>query len=397
MRWLAILVVAFGLAAPAQDEARTHTLADDEWPERLTAGLGQFAASVPSILSREHADSAGEPRRGDGDDDALRIRRAEPHGLGIVLEVATGTPAETQPSSSPAEFVFVSYPPLQPESVNVGVEVARHPMEITFADVERGVRWELYEPKVKLARGLVVHLGGNKYVRRALLADGWVVLTSSGTGRYFERRSNPQTFEIKSDADVAIVGARIAAAVDDELADWPYSLEAVLSYLAIHRPEIPQQPAVVMGFSIGAIGLPAVAARMPKRFAAAVIVAGGADLLKISQTSRKANPGIELRWTPPAREENLFAKLDAAYLSNAKLDPYSAAATLGDMPVLMFHASFDQVVTAKAGNLLWNRLGKPERRVFPVGHGHMLRVAMRMQAGQIAKWTAAPTGPDETP
>jgi predicted esterase len=389
VRWLAILLVAVATSTLAQDGSVRLTLTADDWPPRLTAGLDRLAAEVPSVIPRAHESSSDNAEPTQGDDDEINIRRAEPHGLGIVLELGPKAPAESQAATGPDVFDFVSFSPLQLRDSNTDVDEVRLPPKLTLADMKLGVRWELHEPKAKPTRGLVVHLGGNKYVRRALLGDGWAVLTSSGTGRYFGQRQNPSAYEISSEAVVALVGARIAARIDDEMADWPYSLEAVLDYLAKHRPQLPQQPSVVIGFSIGAIGLPAVVARMPDRFSAAVIVAGGADLLRISQTSKKANPGIELHWTPPARADDLFAKLDGAYLSHARLDPYNTAAALGDTPLLVFHASFDQVVTARAGDLLWKRLGKPDRRVFLVGHGQMLRIVMRMQAGEIANWVAA--------
>jgi len=234
-----------------------------------------------------------------------------------------------------------------------------------------------------------VHLGGNKYVRRALLARGWAVLSSSTTGRYSQRRASPQTFQIERGEGLPQVAAQLAATIDDELADWPYALEAVLAYLGEHRPDIPQRPLAIMGFSIGALGLPAVVARMPERFQAAVLVAGGANLLEVARRSHKRDRGFELKWTGPKPVEQEWQQLYAAYLQHTKLDPYHTAAALRKMPVLVCHACFDQVVPAATGELLHARLGKPQRFVYPVGHRLLLRVVMRLEAGRIVEWTEA--------
>jgi predicted esterase len=172
----------------------------------------------------------------------------------------------------------------------------------------------------------------------------------------------------------------------------------VLQYLAQHQPEIRQAPAAIMGFSIGAIALPAVVARMPERFGAAVIVAGGANLLEISQRTAKTDSGIELEWigTQPLQAD--WQTLYAAYLAHVRLDPYHTAAALNGMPVSIYHGSFDRVVPASTGDLLFARLGEVQRHVFPVGHQHLLRVVMRLQADQVARWTeAALATPPGTP
>ena len=144
-----------------------------------------------------------------------------------------------------------------------------------------------------------------------------------------------------------------------------------------------------MGFSIGAIALPVVAARMPDRFQAAVLVAGGANLLEISHRTDKPDSGITLNWLDVQPREEDWHALYEAYLAQARLDPYHTAAALTGIPLLVYHGSFDRVVPASTGELLFARLGAAERHVFPVGHKHLLRVVMRLQAEPIAQWTEA--------
>lgn len=352
------------------------------WPERRTRGLDDLARRVPATLRL----TVG----GKGDVAEVGVRRCEPAGLGLVLDL--GFPAGGAKSHrETTHLLFVSFPASASDRAGTRGESGAVPQVLSPADVRLGVRWTLYEPRGR-ARGLVVHLGGNRYVRRALLKAGWVVLSSDGTGRYFARRKKPQVFSLASGDEVPEVARRIAGVIDDELADWPYSLEAVLAYLGRHRPDVPQAPAAIMGFSIGALGLPAVVARMPERFGAAVIVAGGADLLRISVTSHKHNPGIVLRHRGRPLDQSLWTALDRAYLRHAALDPYTAAAALHDMPVLVVSGHFDQVVPAATGALLWTRLGKPERLAYPVGHRQLLRTIMRFQTQRLVDWTQAALG-----
>ena len=377
-----ILVTAglAGCTSPLRDPGRPSLLADADWPPRITAGLEQLAANIPTVLLPEQDSETGSP---------VRIVRSAAHKLGLVLELDDADAEGPLGSAHETELVFVSFSLLALDEERPEQRPARLPDEITLGDLRAGVHWHLYEPKDGLIRGLVVHLGGNKYVRRALLADGWAVLSASNTGRCLHRRANPVSFEIERGEKLKQATAQIAAVFDDELADWPYSLEAVLGYLARHRPDVRQTPAAIMGFSIGAIALPAVVARLPDDFGAAVLVAGGANLLEISHRTSKPDSGIELRWVgaPPRQED--WQELYAAYLEQAKLDPYHTAAALTGMPVLIYHGHYDQVVPAGTGEMLLARIGAAQRHAFPVGHGHLLRVVMRLQAGHIVEWTQA--------
>lgn len=392
-----------GCAGHSRTTRSTGLIAEADWPTRITAGLEQLATRLPRVLGHDQLDASDSGEAGRDTESAqaaVSVIRAVALGLGVVLELGPTGSDDTPPPEDETELAFVSFSPLARDGDRSDPESARLPAKITLRHVRDGVRWHLYESHRSPPRGLVVHLGGNKYVRRALRKRGWAVLSSSSTGRYLQRRESPQVFEIDGSDDLENVAARLATIFDDELADWPYSLEAVLEYIAVHRPDIPQEPLVVMGFSIGALGLPAVFARMPDRFEAAVVVAGGANLLEIAHRSRKANRGIELRWSGAEPTGNECERLYAAYLERVKLDPYHTAAALTEMPVLLYQARYDRVVPAATGESLYLRLGKPERLVFPVGHGQLLRVVMRLQAKRIVDWMEAalsgtPTRHDE--
>lgn len=370
----------YGCKSVGRSSDSAGLLAHTDWPARITAGLERLAATVPPVL-RSGADA--------GTASSVRVIHSERRGLGIVLELEETDAEISADSPRETELAFVSFSPLDREARSPDRRQTDLPHRITPADLHAGVRWHLYEPADGAACGLVAHLGGNKYVRRALLERGWAVLDAASTGRYVQRRANPVSFEISPGAKLEQAAAQIAALFDDELADWAYSLQAVLQYLAEHRPDLPQAPAAIMGFSIGAIALPAVVARMPERFEAAVLVAGGANLLEISHRTSKTDSGIELNWVAGQPSEADWRMLYQAYLDRARLDPYHTAAALANMPVLVYHGGFDRVVPAAAGELLFTRLGQAQRRVFPVGHGHLLRFVMRLQAGQVARWMEA--------
>ena len=257
------LVPFVGCAAQQRAAPPASRVVRVAWPPRITAGLKQLATNTPHVFELDQVAPSRSSARGaqaEHSRPAVDVVRSIPSGLGIVLELrqpdGQGDPLPTKD----IDLAFVSFSPLaeqahasQTESdrptESAATSARRLPERITPRDLRAGVTWHLYMPSKPPPRGLVVHLGGNKYVRRALLKRGWAVLNSAGTGRFFQHRTSPLIIEPGNDLDD--VAARIASRFDDELADWPYSLEAVLEYLGKYHPEVPQKPAVVMGFSIG--------------------------------------------------------------------------------------------------------------------------------------------------
>src|SRR5438876_10129366 len=67
------------------------------------------------------------------------------------------------------------------------------------------------------------------------------------------------------------------------------------------------------------------------------------------------------------------------------MDPYSTAPALTDKPVLLFLANMDSTVPAECGRLLWDRLGRPERYNFSLGH-RLLFYTLGGQSRTIANW-----------
>src|SRR5690606_2543041 len=123
------------------------------------------------------------------------------------------------------------------------------------------------------------------------------------------------------------------------------------------------------GCSAGAICGPTIAARLGDRVQAVVLIGGGADILRISQTNGVTNAGlafgaldpIEGGYQPRKLTRGELDQLSDAYLEMSQLDPYHTAPALRATPTLMLHAALDKIVPARCGRLLYERLGKPER------------------------------------
>jgi pimeloyl-ACP methyl ester carboxylesterase len=142
---------------------------------------------------------------------------------------------------------------------------------------------------------------------------------------------------------------------------------------------------VLCGYSAGSLSTPAVAALIPNRVDAAVLVGSGANLLDISQRSTLTDGGLKLHWRkhPPTHAD--IERLQSLYLEHSRLDPYWTSRALRDKPVLMLHAVFDQIVPAADGDLLYKRLGRPERVNFLLGH-ELLFFRLPAHAKMIANW-----------
>jgi hypothetical protein len=101
------------------------------------------------------------------------------------------------------------------------------------------------------------------------------------------------------------------------------------------------------------------------------MVAGGADLWLISTRSNYGEMlvhALDVTWAGGKPDEALQRSLDAEYLKSAPLDPFHTARALKGKPVLMIHGSADLAVPAALGDVLWERLGQPERISMAVGH-----------------------------
>ncbi|MEO1512649.1 MAG: hypothetical protein AAFU70_11290, partial [Planctomycetota bacterium] len=126
-------------------------------------------------------------------------------------------------------------------------------------------------------------------------------------------------------------------------------------------------------------------------FDAAVLIGGGAGNLSIAARSSYAPfvDGVIFRWMGEdgelSRPGPVVERLERLYLEHSTLDAYHTASALEGVPTLMIHASGDTAVPADSGDLLWERLGRPERWVSPLGHA-VLFLTINLRTGGILDW-----------
>lgn len=186
--------------------------------------------------------------------------------------------------------------------------------------------------------------------------------------------------------------AEASALLMDRLAETAYAAEGALDYVLDRRPGLAGLPRAIVGGSAGAMSLPAVVRRDPDAYGAAVLIAGGANVLEIVATSSYTKPvgALDFEWagyenggTPDRETVREFAE---KYLGHAPLDGYHAAAEMrGTLPVLMLQASGDRAVPAALGDVLWDRLGEPERWMTPGSH-LTLFMSLWLHTPRIMDW-----------
>ena len=420
--------------------AIAERLPAEAWPERTTDGLQNLVDHTPRQITRLVLDGT-LPEDQVAPDLLEMVRSPEAkvtytgvHGVGIirVIEPAegprrnmdgrphgpdanrmdppgTGTVRLLNPPGQPQQIIrFVSFSNLSDRLTDRRFERwsrwLGHAMGDYFRQTHAGVRPNdprilsmLYEgTRLSLIppaagvhpAGLVVHMAGlgslewEQPVLDELTRRGWYILRVA-TPRVWWYEAKP--FEINSESDIPGVAQKIAAMIDDVVAEPAYAAEAGLDFLAKLHPEVPRHPLVMLGCSAGALAAPAVVARLPDKFDAVVLVGGGANLLKISQESDLTDAGIRIKWPDdevrPAWREQLFRQ----YLQASHLDPYYAARSMLDKPTLMLLASMDSTVPVGCGWLLWERLEKPEHYTFMLGHRFLFWV-LGGQANRIADW-----------
>jgi len=173
--------------------------------------------------------------------------------------------------------------------------------------------------------------------------------------------------------DADMIGRQIAALTDDVIASSAYAAEGVYLYLAEHRPELLGGPFVLSGFSAGSLVVPAIVARLsemdsPPQVDAVVLVGSGADLFALGRDSSLTNGGMTVRFGKDKPDRSFLSRVHDSYRRNVVLDPVVTAERMRDLHVLQVHASRDGWVPAECGELLYERLGKPDRLTVYTGH-----------------------------
>lgn len=265
-------------------------------------------------------------------------------------------------------------------------------------DVQSIITVRLFEPRTRERWGTIVHLTGIMGLSpevgtvRAWQRLGWrVLVVSPPATRFVGGDVLRRGVEIELDPEepreeeLERVGRLLAQEVDARLADWSYTVEAVLDELEREGELAGDEALVLSGLSMGAIVSPAVAARMPGRFDAAVLTAGGGDFLTIMRSTLLPGAGAKITRGGRAISAVERSVVARAYREASRLDPVNAAVSLRGTPVLMLHAAWDAIVPSSSGDRLRAALGEPDRITFLTGHVGLSWV-FQTQAEPIHRW-----------
>lgn len=416
-------------SGPADDRANAvmeSQFPSDQWPPRETDLLDDMLKVTPPSLTLAFPTTVvldGKLVTANWMQ-KVAVTKSGAYGRGIVRQFSPVISDDTAAKDADFEreefggLQFVSFPP-DPDAVRVastatsdstsesryrrfllrrlGIRPGRHD---TWYLMRQGTHMRVFEPSATAGaepRGVMIHLSSlagfeyEKPVIQELCNAGWLILqVDPSTAR---RQESP----VNADAatDLQEPAKRLAHIIDNRIAEVAYAAEAGLDFLQDTRPDLDGLPVVIAGYSAGALVAPSVATLLHDRIDAVVLVGAGANLLNISRRSSLTNGGISVKWTgadnhsddpskPPVIEA-AWRRLEDAYLSNSHLDPYVTAPYIVDKPVLMLHGIFDDIIPADTGELLYERLGKPERVNFTLGHRGLFW-RLPTQAGMIARW-----------
>lgn len=199
------------------------------------------------------------------------------------------------------------------------------------------------------------------------------------------------SFQACPGADLNEIAREIAGIIDQDLAGSAYATEAVVDYLRTQRPDLPRHPMVAVGFSAGAIATPTVVTRVRESLDAVVLIGGGANAFFLSQHSSFTDGGVRVRCGKDKVAPEVIDRLDELYIQHSKLDPYHTAPLLRGLPMLVVDARRDTWVPAAGGELLFDRLGRPDRLTIGADHD-LLFYFLPWKAGVIADWLEKAVG-----
>ncbi|TVQ62645.1 MAG: hypothetical protein EA378_04770 [Phycisphaerales bacterium] len=381
-----------------EDIARLRLLEEDEDAPVLMFGgtregrmfealHASYRPDLRAMQSRGVADRPAPDNAGgmEIEDDRTRIP-------GVFEDAGSmwGVEAGTTPTGVES-FVFISGAP----------DISRRSGE-RFIRIER-TWYQLVEPSTPEPRGVVLLIPGMfgtpepvvERLVRALSGRGYAVVRFLAHSARFTEKV---TIDLDP-SDLPAAADRIARTFGERAAENAYAASAAVRDALERRSAWRDKPVAAVGFSGGAMVLPTVLAYDPELYDAAVYVAGGAHYWRIAQESnyRQWIDSVRWRWVGPGTRdavnnappaEGLKEELDRLYLERAPLDAARTGEAVRGIRSLMIHASNDQAVPAELGDLLWERLGRPERRVLPVGH-ELLFITLPTQFLGIIDWLEA--------
>lgn len=403
-------------AAGGPDGTSVHARRGIEWPARRTEGL-------PSGERRAKFDAMSDPHaKVDGFiPEFTWVQEFCPLGQGLVLSEHVDV---TKPDGTPyrgtgrdwnapglwGEFAFFTFRADRPfprfrrgpggdESSGV-IDRRTLRRRAVLADEfrVRSPGADCWPPK---GIALVKHgLGGLEYtqpIADELLRRGWLVIESEGLSWGFERveraleedereARGPDDQRAQARGGSAARAPKPKAMSTEEasaafaqgaqlFADIAYSWEAALAFVEKKCPAVAGKPVVYAGISFGGIVGPTVVARLGDRVKATVLAGAGANLMGIASESDIEGldlvlTGADGKRVRPGSEE--YRAISEMYLQKAAWDSYNTAPFLMGQPVLMVQGRSDSTVPSQYGDVLWERLGRPER--WSAWYGHPLLI-----------------------
>lgn len=293
----------------------------------------------------------------------------------VVMTLTPPTKGSTTPAIERTGFVF--YAPLKTNAAN-----GKAPQAPAEAPAARGVA--LVMPGI-----FGTPEGTLESLVASLRKDGWHVLRMLAQPSRFTQGVSWTIDPAASDAEIDALGKDIAETLTNRTAECAYAVEGAFRYVFMSNHDLAELPRVAIGMSGGAISLPTVVAREPAKYKAAVLVGGSCHYWLTNAHSTYADMirAIHVEWkAPPTMDQK--RRIAEAYLRHAPLDAFHTAAALHDTPTLVIQANADSAVASVLGDVLWERLGKPERWIRP-GEHLPLFIALIKDLPAINSWLDA--------
>lgn len=228
-----------------------------------------------------------------------------------------------------------------------------------------------------------------------LRSRGWHVLRML---THPSRFTESAAFVLAPGGDLEGAAAEIAVEMGARAAACALAVEAVCEEIGRTREGVPADRRIALGMSGGGMVLTTVMAREPEAYAAAVFIGAGCDYAQVAMESNYTEwiDSVRIGWSgePTVEERAAFTR---AYRENAPFDSYTTAARVRGLPVLMLHGEADRAVPAALGDLLWERLGRPERWSIPLGHEALFLAYLPSRAADLLDWLDAHRRPIDEP
>jgi len=242
-----------------------------------------------------------------------------------------------------------------------------------------------------IARGVVLLMPGMFGTPEVVLDPLTLRLRASGFG-VLRMLAQPSRFTERlivsvDPADLDRSAREVGGIVNERLGECAYAVEAAWAYVHEKREGSRALPHAVVGISGGAISLPPVVARTPSLYSAAVMVGGGAGFWLINERSNYQDmiDAVRTVWVGQAATQGLIGSFDSKLLTHARLDGYHTAGAMKGVKALMLQGSVDRAVPSALGDVLWERLGRPERWIYPANH-ELLCLGLPAEFDKIVGW-----------